>query len=99
MLDQGNNYQINQVSLNNYIKQNYSDKKFKEIKIKDKREIKEESYNFDLEYYENRDENLFPGAAGTKKAKFSYFHTFLNQCIRDVILCMCIIKGFEVVQK
>ena len=53
--------QINQVSLNNYIKQNYSDKKFKEIKIKDKREIKEESYNFDLEYYENRDENFIIG--------------------------------------
>ena len=55
--------QSNQVSLNNYIKQKFSEIIYHDPKItKDKVKI-EEGYNFDatLEYYENRDENFIVG--------------------------------------
>jgi hypothetical protein len=54
--------QSNQVSLNNFVKQNFPDRYTKEIKSIEKEERKE-GYNFDatLDYYDQRNENFIVG--------------------------------------
>jgi superfamily II DNA or RNA helicase len=56
------NYE-NQVSLNNYVKQKYSDIVYKQSKIIKEKTSVEQSYNFDdtLEYYDKREENFIVG--------------------------------------